>query len=93
MIVEISAEAEADLIDIFEFIGRDSETFAFKVTDDILDACERVGHFPYSGVVSPKQDNPNVREIYFGRYRIAYLIRSNSVYVLAVKHTARDRES
>ena len=62
MIVEISAEAESDLKDIYEYILLDSEAFAEKVTDDILNECDRIGQFPYSGIKSPEQDNPNVRE-------------------------------
>ncbi len=93
MIVELSAEAEADIKEIYEFIGLDSTTFATIVTDELLSACERIGQFPYSGIKSPNQDNPNVREAYYRQYRIAYLIRDNSMFVLAIEHTARDRDN
>jgi len=53
---------------------------------------EELAQFPYSGRVNVKYGDPNLREIVWGDYWIAYQIEAEVVVVLAVQHVARNRE-
>ena len=78
-----------DLNKIREYIARDSAHYANKFTEGVFDATERLTVFPKSGRIVPEYQNPNIREIGHGSYRIIYEIVNNGVYVVAVVHGRR----
>jgi addiction module RelE/StbE family toxin len=78
-----------DLKKIKEYISRDSVHYANKFTDGAFDATERLAIFPKSGRVVPEYQNPNIREISHGSYRIIYEIVNDEVYIVAVVHGRR----
>ena len=56
---------------------------------DVLAAVERLVAFPYSGRTVPEVDDPLIREILLGNYRIVYRIAGEVVEILTVYHGAR----
>ncbi len=84
-----SAEAAADLEGIREYITRGSPRYAALTVARLVDAVERLRRFPESGRVVPEVDDPAVREVIQGVYRIVYELRSGCIEVLTVVHGAR----
>jgi len=82
-------QAADDLEAIAEFIAQDSPEYASLFAIDILAAVERIGVFTHIGRVVPEMDNPLVREVILGDYRIVYRGRKNVVDVLTIWHGAR----
>ena len=78
-----------DLAGIQEYIARDSIYYAEKFVDDIFEAAERLELFPESGRMVPERNNPNLREIIFGMYRIIYRLKDHSVCIVTVIHGKR----
>ncbi|MBI2421706.1 MAG: type II toxin-antitoxin system RelE/ParE family toxin [Candidatus Hydrogenedentes bacterium] len=78
-----------DLEAIAEFIAIDSPHFAQLFATDVFAAAERLAYFPASGGVVPETDDPAVREIVFGSYRIVYRCAEERVDIVLVHHGAR----
>ena len=77
------------LTDIYEYISRDSQQYARRMVDRITARSKQIGTFPESGQVVSEVDDPQVRELIEGPYRVIYRIESRRVVVLAVIHGAR----
>ena len=56
---------------------------------DVLQAVERLEDFPASGRMVPEANDPAVREIILGNYRIVYRVEQELVETLTVYHGAR----
>jgi len=82
-------QASDDLEAITEFIANDSVVYAQLFVIDVLDAIDRLVDFPELGRIVPEVDNPSIREIIFGNYRIVYRFRKEIVEVLTLYHGAR----
>jgi toxin ParE1/3/4 len=81
--------ALADLDAIFGHISQDSPHNALRGVDRITARSKLLGQFPRVGRQIRDQDNASFREIFEGRYRIAYLITSSGIEIVTVIHTAR----
>lgn len=82
-------QAADDLEVITDFIAVDSHHYASLFVMDVLAAVERLADFPNSGKIVSELDNPDIREILFGSYRIIYRVKGNLVEILTVFHGAR----
>ncbi len=82
-------QASQDLDSIAEFIAKDSPQYARLFIVDVLQAVDRVGEFPKVGRVVPERDDPNVREVILGNYRIVYRLQKECVELLTIYHGAR----
>jgi len=89
MKVHWTRTAIGHLASIYEYIGRDSARYARRVVDRITSRTRQIARFPQSGQVVPEYQEPNVREVVEGRFRIIYEINAGEIYVLAVIHGAR----
>ncbi len=87
--VRWTPQAAADLELIAEFIAHDSTHYASLFVIDVLDAVERLVHFPESGRIVPEKNDPKVREIILGNYRIVYRRRADVAEILTIHHGAR----
>jgi len=67
----------------------DSPQYASLFAIDVLASVERLQFFPRSGRILPEMQDPDIREIILGNYRIVYRIRRETVEVLTVWHGAR----
>lgn len=82
--------AREDLAAIHSFIRQDSAHYARVVVAKLITAAGRIAYFPESGRAVPEFENPSVREVISGQYRIVYrLVGDDSVHILTVHHGAR----
>lgn len=84
--------ARRDLRDIIEFISRDSTIYAVATSERVLDATERLREFPQLGRIVPEYEDPSIRELIVGNYRIVYRLRRKQVVIAAISHARRDLE-
>ena len=87
--VRWTPQAVDDLELIANFIAVDSPHYAQLFVIDALTVAARLEAFPRSGRIVPEVNDPNLRKIVFGNYRIVYRIRQDTVEVLTVYHGAR----
>lgn len=91
MTIEWTEPAVADLGSIREYIGRDSEYYAARFIERIIEAVERLEFFPEMGRRVPEAaEEENVRELLFQNYRIMYRPESQRILILTIIHAARD---
>ncbi len=84
-----SLDSLNDILQIAEYIERDSHAYASSVVTKILDKTRLLKSFPFSGRVVPEEMEENVREHFVFSYRIIYEVRADTVFVLAVVHGKR----
>ena len=87
--VRWTPQAAEDLESIAEFIAEDSPHYARLLVIDILQAISHLIDFPRSGRIVPELNDPIIREIILGNYRIVYRLRDEIVEILTVYHGAR----
>ncbi len=87
--VRWTAQAAEDLEAITDFISQDSSHYASLFAMDVIAAAERLARFPNSGRVVPEANDPTLREVILGNYRLVYRVRQQLVEVLTVYHGAR----
>ena len=68
---------------------KDSERYADLTVARIFAAAERLINFPHSGRVVPERDEPGIREIIVGRFRVVYRIRNATVEFVTVFQASR----
>jgi len=86
MTVHWTDNAIAHLLDIYEYISRDSPIYAKRMVDRITRRSEQIASFPMSGRKVPEYEADDVREIIEKPYRIIYRIKPDQIDVLAVVH-------
>jgi addiction module RelE/StbE family toxin len=84
-------EARLDLRDIFDYISRDSERYAQRQVNRILERTEILSKQLWAGKIVDEINNPEIRELVEGNYRIIYrVIEEKKVDILMIHHGARD---
>jgi plasmid stabilization system protein ParE len=78
-----------DVQSIRQFITQDSPHYALLVTQQLIASVERLPAFPQSGRVVPEVNDPAVREVIHGTYRIVYRLIHDEIHILTVHHAAR----
>ncbi len=78
-----------DVQSIRQFIEQDSPNYAQLVTQKLIASVERLPDFPQSGRVVPEIDDPTIREVIQGSYRIVYRLIHSEIHILTVHHAAR----
>jgi addiction module RelE/StbE family toxin len=72
--------------EIAEYINRDNPQATEKWVASIFDRVKQLENFPKSGRVVPEINRSNIREIFFGSYRIVYKIETDQIVILTVRH-------
>jgi addiction module RelE/StbE family toxin len=90
MRVEWTEPALADLEDIRGYIGKDSEYYAARFVERVIQAVEGLEKFPTMGRMVPEAEDESIRELLFSNYRIMYRVETERILVLAIIHGARD---
>ena len=90
MKLEWTEPALLDLECIRDYIKRDSEFYANRFVERIIEAVEGLEQFPEMGRWVPEAEAENIRELLFHSYRIIYRVETNSILILTVIHGARD---
>jgi toxin ParE1/3/4 len=92
--VDLTRSAQADLIDIVEWIaGNDSTERAMHVLGQIQSRLESLIHHPERGSVPSELKNLGIdkyRQVFFKPYRIIYQIRGQHVIVNLIADGRRD---
>ncbi|MCS6283966.1 MAG: type II toxin-antitoxin system RelE/ParE family toxin [Nitrospira sp.] len=78
-----------DVQSIRQFIAQDSPHYALLVAQQLIASVERLPAFPQSGRVVPEVNDPAVREVIHGIYRIVYRLIHDEIHILTVHHAAR----
>jgi len=85
MKIKWTDEALAQLIEIEEFISKDSPERAAIFVDQLIEHAEdSLPDNPLAGRIVPEIANPGIRELIFRRYRIVYRVTENSIEILSV---------
>ena len=87
--VRWTLQASDDLDAIAQFIAKDSPQYARLFVSDVFQAVERLSEFPQSGRIVPEFNDPVVREVILGNYRLVYRLKAKLIEMLTVYHGAR----
>jgi toxin ParE1/3/4 len=79
-----------DLERIADYIAEDSPGYAAAFVRRVRDRARSLDEMAERGRVVPELDQPSVRELVVGTYRLIYEISDQEVFVLALIHGARD---
>lgn len=90
MKVEITALAEADLDAIYRHIREDSPTRAAAWRQGLLLAAQALEQFPQRCSLAPESGAAlDIRQLLYGRYRILFTLAGDTVFILHLRHSAR----
>ncbi len=85
MIVTWSQQAGENLVDLEEFIARDSLKRAARFVDALIDHAEDIlADNPRSGRTVPEIGNPDIRELIYRGYRIVYRLNGDRIEILTI---------
>ncbi len=90
MKIEWTEPARLDLKSIRDYIRRDSEYYANRLVERIIEAVESLEKFPEVGRSVPEAEEENIRELLFYNYRIMYRVETERILILTIIHGARD---
>ena len=74
------------LASIHGYIARDSARYARRMVDRITSRSRQIGRFPWSGQMVSEYQDPEIREVLEGQYRVIYEVTAGEIWVLAVIH-------
>ena len=77
-------EALERLIEIEDYISKDSPERAARFVDKIVDHAELLSNNPQLGRMVPETANPIIRELIFRKYRTVYRLNEDSIEILTV---------
>ena len=83
-------EAQTWLRDIYDYIAIDNPTAALRTVKDIYQRTQVLKRLPEIGYRYDRYPEYHIRILLYGHYRIAYLIKSDSIDILGVFHGALD---
>ena len=92
MKIEIAALAEADLEGIYQRIREDSPARAIEWRSGLLRAAQALEQFPHRCPLAPESGAAlEIRQLLYGRYRVLFTISNDTVYILHLRHSARQQ--
>jgi plasmid stabilization system protein ParE len=88
--VVLTPQSQDDLREIVSFIASDSPDHARTFANILIDKALSIGAHPEMGRVVPEENDPVVREIVSGAYRIIYEVvrEPDAVFILRFWHGA-----
>jgi len=79
-----------DLINIAEFISKDSVKYAVIQIQRIRERARLLKTQPFLGRIVPETNNESIRKLILGNYRIIYkIISKERIDILTVHHSAK----
>jgi toxin ParE1/3/4 len=83
-------QSKKDLVSIAEFIAQDSVKYAKIQIKRIRERVRQLSKFPNLGRIVPELENPRIRELVLGNYRIIYLIVADGrIDILSIHHSSK----
>lgn len=89
MKIEFTPSARRQFLESLEYIRRDSPTAARKFREKAEDALSRLTEYPESGRAIPEFPDLPHREVIVRPYRFFYRVVNETVWIVAVWHSAR----
>lgn len=71
---------------IVDYVGAVSPVYALRLADHIFAHTDRIGAFPEAGRRVPEANDPLIREVFEGPYRIMFLVQPTRIDILAIVH-------
>jgi toxin ParE1/3/4 len=89
--VEITATAQSDIQEIFQYIAADNQMAANNLIGEIEKQIDSLEQFPLRCPVIPESFELGVeyRHIIYGHYRTIFRVESSRVIILRIIHGAR----
>ncbi len=87
--VTFSPRSRQDLIDIGDFIAKDSRANARRFVGKLIEQCKRIGNAPL-GYAGREDLAPGLRMAAFGSYVIFFRVIDSTVRIERVLHGARN---
>ena len=84
MKIRWSHEALERLVEIEEYISKDSRDRDIMFVDQIIEHADLLSVKPRMGRTVPELANPDIRELIFKKYRIVYRLKANCIEMLTV---------
>lgn len=81
--------AADDLVGIVEYIEQDSPAYARLFAQKVANAIRKLEAHQQLGRIVPEYQDPNLREVLVGPYRIVYALHSEAVEIITIRHGAR----
>jgi toxin ParE1/3/4 len=77
--------------DIYDYIAQDSPSAAARVVAGIYQKAQSLKDFPELGHKYSSQPDGDIRTLFYGHYRIAYLVKGREmIEILGVFHGSMD---
>lgn len=93
MKVQITAEAEADLEAIGDYIARDNPARALSFVRELYQVCRDIADLPQVWPLVPRYEHHEIRRRVHGRYLIFYRIDADRIIILHILNGAMDIEA
>jgi toxin ParE1/3/4 len=84
MKVRWTHEALERLIEIEDYISKDSPGRAIQFVEQLIEHAELLSDKPRIGRAVPELSNPDIRELPVKKYRIVYRLKANCIEILTV---------
>lgn len=82
--------AWADLENAADYIAKDSPHYAAALVRETKDAVRSLSQLAQRGRVVPEFQDPAIRELFVGNYRLVYKLTDSELYIIGFIHGARD---
>ncbi len=92
MRVVITAEAEADLEAIGDYIVRDNPARALSFVRELYQLCLDIADMPLAWPVVPRYEHHGIRRRVHGRYLVFYRVSADRITILHVLNSAMEVE-
>jgi toxin ParE1/3/4 len=83
--------AEADLVEIFDYLDERSPAAAERLAKAVNASCARLGEFPLLGRTR-EELRPGLRSVVVEKYVVFYRVTPLAVEILRILHGSRDLE-
>ena len=87
--IEWTDRSLEDLNDIYDYIARDSKSYATLFSKKLYVTVQKLNEFPNMGRIVPEINISSVREIIYQNYRIIYRIKTDYIEIITVFHGSR----
>ena len=81
--------ARFDLKSIHHYISEDSSYYANRFIEKLLEKVLTLEKYPNMGRIVPEFENPKIRELIEGNYRIVYQLGLNHIEIIRIHHASR----
>lgn len=89
--VKWTEKAITNLQAIYDYIAKDSKTYALRFILSLIKATKKLEIMPRCGRIVPEFESYDFREVIYQNYRIVYRIKDdNYIEILAVVHAVRE---